>query len=265
MMEPVGRASSEYLDRTRALSFGDDAATYDKRRPSYPAAMVDDLMAASPHRVLDVGCGTGIASRLFAVRGCNVVGLEPDERMAAFARSKGTKVEVATFETWQAPPEPFDLIISGQAWHWIDPAIGPQKAAQVLVPGGRFAAFWNQYGHDAETTAAFEGAYRRQAPQILEKGSLPLGLSLSSMANQLLTALDGSGLYADAEVRRYPWEQAYTSQEWIDHISTISDHKALAPETLKALLDAVISAVDSIGGQITIHFQTLCVTAVRWG
>lgn len=263
MLEPVRRAGPEHLDRTRALSFGDDPATYDKRRPSYPMAMVDDLMAASPCRVLDVGCGTGIASRLFAVRGCNVIGLEPDERMAAFARSKGTTVEVATFETWQAPPEPFDLIISAQAWHWVDPAIGPQKAARVLVPGGRFAAFWNQYGHDPQTTAAFEEVYRRQAPQILEKGSLPLGNPLSIIANQLVTVLDGSGLYAKAEVRWYPWEQAYTSQEWIDHISTISDHKALAPETLKALLDAVSSAVDSIGGQITVHFNTVSVTAVR--
>lgn len=125
MLESERRAGPEHLDRTRALSFGDDPATYDQRRPSYPVALVDDLMATSPHRVLDVGCGTGIASRLFAVRGCAVLGLEPDERMAAFARSKGTIVEVATFETWQASPEPFDLIVSGQAWHWVDPAIGP--------------------------------------------------------------------------------------------------------------------------------------------
>jgi SAM-dependent methyltransferase len=50
-----------HRDRRRALSFGEDAAQYDRARPTYPAALVDDLMRGAPTRVLDVGCGTGIA------------------------------------------------------------------------------------------------------------------------------------------------------------------------------------------------------------
>ena len=254
-----------HIDRTRALSFGNDPDSYDKRRPSYPAAMVDDLMADAPHRVLDVGCGTGIASRLFAARGCSVLGLEPDERMAAFASARGTITEVTTFETWSPPPESFDLVISAQAWHWVDPATGPQKAAKVLRTGGRFAAFWSQYGHDPEATAAFEDVYRRHAPQLLDKGSLPLGSAKFSFVNQLTETLRQSGLYVDAEVRTYIWDQRYATQEWIEHIGTISDHGMLAPATLDALLGAVASAVDGLGGHIVVHFQTLCVTAVRRG
>src|SRR2546421_6640760 len=63
-----------HRDRRRASSFGDDPARYDRARPSYPAELVDELMSSRPARVLDVGCGTGIASRLFAARGCEVKG-----------------------------------------------------------------------------------------------------------------------------------------------------------------------------------------------
>lgn len=72
-----------HTDRRRAGSFGDDAEQYDRARSSYPAELVDDLVDPGVHRVLDVGCGTGIAARLIAARGCAVYGVEPDARMAA--------------------------------------------------------------------------------------------------------------------------------------------------------------------------------------
>ena len=62
--------------------------------------MLDDLLADRPERVLDVGCGTGIVSALLAHRGADVLGIEPDPRMAAVARAKGLAVEVARFEEW---------------------------------------------------------------------------------------------------------------------------------------------------------------------
>jgi SAM-dependent methyltransferase len=86
--------------RHLAESFGEDAALYDRARPSDPASLVDNLLATHPVAVLDVGCGTGKVSRLFLERGCDVLGVEADPRMAAFAQSAGLAVEVARFEAW---------------------------------------------------------------------------------------------------------------------------------------------------------------------
>ena len=111
-------------DRGRAESFGSVARLYDRVRPTYPPELVDWLVAGGCRRVLDVGCGTGIAGALFAARGCEVTGVEVDERMAAVARTKGLEVEVASFEDWDDRGRRFELLISGQAWHWIDPRAG---------------------------------------------------------------------------------------------------------------------------------------------
>src|SRR3954471_7627 len=69
-----------HQQRETAESFGADAARYDRARPSYPAAMVARIVAAAPGPdVLDVGCGTGIAARLFRDAGCRVLGVDVDE------------------------------------------------------------------------------------------------------------------------------------------------------------------------------------------
>src|SRR5690242_4014651 len=113
----------------RRLAFGEVAELYDRARPSYPAELVDDVLAFSGARAgdhaLEVGAGTGKATVAFAERGLEIVALEPSREMAAFARSNVAGHENVTvvereFERWQADPRRgFRLLFSAQAWHWI--------------------------------------------------------------------------------------------------------------------------------------------------
>jgi protein-L-isoaspartate O-methyltransferase len=76
-------------DDRRRLSFGAVAEADDRARPSYPPALVGDVLEfvgldpGSGDRVLEVGAGTGKATVVFAERGANVVALEPSAEMAA--------------------------------------------------------------------------------------------------------------------------------------------------------------------------------------
>jgi SAM-dependent methyltransferase len=245
----------------RAQSFGQDARRYERARPSYPAPLIDDLVTDLCGRVLDVGCGTGKAARLLAARGCQVLGVEPDARMAAVARSYGIPVEVATFEAWAPAGRTFDLVVSGQAWHWVDPAVGPVKAGALLPGGGRLAVFWNVATHDSQTRATLDQTYARYAPA-LQKGYVPIGQTRAEDSARS-AAIAATGLFERPELRGYAWERRYSVDEWLDQLGTHSDHLLLPPGQFAALMEAVGAAIKKLGGAITIAYQTELIVARR--
>jgi SAM-dependent methyltransferase len=245
----------------RAQSFGQDAQRYDRARPSYPAALIDDLVSEPGGRVLDIGCGTGKAARLLAARGCQVLGVEPDERMAAVARSYGIPVEVATFEAWDPVGRTFDLVVSGQAWHWVDPKVGPAKAAALLRGGGRLAVFWNVATHDPQAKAVLDQAYARYAVA-LQKGYVPIGMTRAEDSAHI-AAIAATGLFETAELRAYAWERRYSAGEWLDQLGTHSDHLLLPPAQFAALTEAVGAAIEELGGELTVAYQAELILARR--
>jgi SAM-dependent methyltransferase len=230
-----------HTDRRRAESFGAGALAYDRARPGYPGALIDDVLATRPRAVLDVGCGTGKAARLIAERGVPVLGVEIDERMAAVARAHGIEVEVGGFETWDSAGRDFDLIVSGQAWHWIDPEPGVAKGVALLRPGGLLAPFWNFSRVDPDVRARLDAAYERTAPQLTDRSVVRSGGPAT--IPPVLEHLRATGRFASVEHRRYTWERDYTRSEWLELIQTHSDHATLPPSRLADLLDAVGAAI----------------------
>jgi SAM-dependent methyltransferase len=132
----------------RGLVFGGAAEEYEQHRLGYPDAVVDLTLAYARPPVataLEVGAGTGKATRLFAGRGLEVTACEPDPAMAAVLRrtTVGLPVEVvlSTFEAYAAQGRTYDLLLSASAWHWTDPATRWDRTAEVLRPGGTVALF----------------------------------------------------------------------------------------------------------------------------
>jgi len=242
-----------HADRLRAESFGGVADQYDQFRPSYPEALVDDLVALTPTAVLDIGCGTGKAARLLADRGLHVLGVEVDTQMAGVARRNGLEVEVASFETWQPHDRHFDLITCAQAWHWVDPAVAMPKAAALLRPGGTLALFWNYGDLDESTQATLDDVYRCYAPELLR--SVVIG-GTKQTDRPHVDDLEGSGLFASVQTRTYRWERAYSGQEWVGLVGTHSDHLRLDPARRSALLAALRASIAALGGTIASHYGT---------
>jgi SAM-dependent methyltransferase len=250
-----------------AESFGADPERYDRSRPRYPAAMVQAIVAASPGpEVVDVGCGTGIAARQFQVAGCEVLGVDVDERMAEFARRRGLAVEVASFETWDPAGRVFDAIVSGQTWHWVDPAAGATKASEALRPGGRLAVFWNVFHPAPEVAEAFSDVYRRVMPDALSSRPWKRGDgAYATLCQRAAEGIRATGGFEDPVRWRFDWERSYTRDEWLDQLPTNGDASRFPAAKLQELLAEMAVAIDSLGGSFTMAYTALVVTAARTG
>jgi len=259
-------AGSSHLQRQVAEGFGADAGRYDRARPTYPAALVERLVAASPGRdVVDAGCGTGISARLFQAAGCRVLGVDPDPRMAALARQAGTEVEVAKFEDWDPAGRSFDTVIAAQAWHWVDPVAGAAKAAEALRPGGRLAVFWNVFDPPRELREAFGAVFQRVAPDS-PFGGIWAGPALDGYRVMGSRAADGirqAGAFGEPEEWLTEWARPYTRDEWLDLVPTTGGFARLPADAQAGVLAGLGAAVDAAGGSFTMGYATLAVTAAR--
>ena len=253
--------------RQAAESFGADPERYDRTRPHYPPALVERIIAGSPGReFLDVGIGTGISARPFQAAGCRVLGVEVDARMAEFARQLGFEVEIAKFEDWDPRGRSFDAIIAGMTWHWIDPAAGAARAAELLRPRGRLAVFWNVGQPPLDLSRAFSEVYRRVLPDTPFAGGLadPLAAYERFFATTAGAIAQVHG-FGEPEQWRFDSEQRYTKNEWLDQVPTFGGHSRFPPAKLDELLAGIGAAIDAIGGAFTMRYAAVAVTASRQG
>jgi SAM-dependent methyltransferase len=255
--------------RQVAESFGVDVERYDRARPPYPKALIERIVAGSPGPdFLDVGCGTGIEARQFQAARRKVLGVEPDARMADFARRSGVDVEVATFEAWEPAGRTFDAVVAGTAWHWVDPVAGAAKAAQVLRPGGRLAAFWHAFQLPTTVAEAFVEVYQRVAPDSplnTKAMTRPAAEVYQAMCDYAADGIREGGGFGEPEQWRFDWEQLYTKDAWLDQLPTQGPLTWLPPDKVEEVSEGVGAAIDAIGGSFTMPYSTVVVTAERIG
>lgn len=255
--------TSPHEHRRIAQSFGTDAARYDRSRPAYPAELIDRIARESPGpRVVDVGCGTGIVARQLRSAGCRVLGVEPDERMAAFARGTGIDVETATIERWDRAGRVFDALVAGQTWHWVDPAAGARAAAAALVPGGLLALFWHVYQAPQPIQDAVTAAYARVVPdspiEVRGAGGDPYRTILEPAA----AGLDAAGFTAREEWT-FETSLTCTTATYTELMLTSGAATHLPPATARTLAAELTAALDARGGTFTMPLRTVALTARR--
>ena len=220
-------------------TFNEDAETYDRARPRYPEALFDDLVEMAglqpESALLEIGCGTGQATLPMAKRGYRIVCVEMGENLAAIARRNlasypNVSVVTVPFEDWDAGSERFDLVLSAQSWHWLDPEVRYRKAAEVLQPGGSLAIIDVEHAFPKDADRFFfaiQDVYKsigEDHPD--EPWPPPLPEDVPDMREEI----EATGLFGDVQARRCVWELMYTADEYIDLLNTFSNHIAMEPE-----------------------------------
>lgn len=241
--------------RRRGHVFAEVPELYDRARPSYPAELFEDLAAitgvAEGSSVLEVGCGTGQATRSLALLGCELTAVEAGPGMAALARERlaafaNVMVETAPFEEWDDGGRRYDLIVAAASWHWVDPSVGWRRAHEVLRPGGWMALLGNvviRRPGEPEVYAETADLHEQFSPANPDWGHPPLEDEVRATAAGWSSVLDPGNLFGPTTVRWYPRAQRLDGDSLADLLRTNSPYRALGPAVCEPLLGAIAGRV----------------------
>ncbi|WP_198348184.1 class I SAM-dependent methyltransferase [Plantactinospora sp. KBS50] len=235
--------------------FGEVPELYDRVRPGYPARLFADLAAIAGldarSALLEVGCGTGQATRSLATLGGPVTAVEPAAAMAALARQRlahagNVTVETSTFERWPDRGRRFDAVVAAASWHWVDPAVGWPRAHQVLRPGGWLALIGNvvvRRPGEPEVYAETADLHERFSPGNPDWGHPPLEERVRATDRGWGEVADPGGLFDPPVARWYPAVQWLDGEGFADLLRSLSIYRRLDPDVREPLLDAVAERI----------------------
>jgi len=273
--------------------FDEIAAEYDRHRPAYPDNLIDQACRVagigSGDRVLEVGCGSGQLTRALLARGLHVTAVEPGQNLIALARRNldgagAVEFVNAQFEDAPLPREQFQAVFSASAFHWVDPEVSWQKAADVLVPGGTLALvqyFGLAEPRSEEDQEAVLAALRRVAPDIAANWPAYRDLDATlagveqrrgnvSQAWAWLGSYDigqgyAGGLFGDVQIAVMPKLLEHTPDEVNAVIRTMSFYARLSPGQRQALEHEHEAIYERLGRPIRASVVAALVTARRNG
>jgi SAM-dependent methyltransferase len=217
------------------------AQLYSQHRPSYPAAALDFIISRcrlnQQSVLVDVGCGTGIASRQFAVRGIPVIGIEPNDEMLRQAQAESPEAggPIPRFldgraEATGLPPASADAVLAAQAFHWFEPEPALREFHRILKSDGYAILLWNQRDESDPFTAAYGAGVRKLADtEIIEPyhghGEALLTSPLFQDGTQAFfpheQILDEAGLLGRAFSASYAPRESALAKQYADEIRSL--------------------------------------------
>ena len=251
-------------------TFDEVADLYDRVRPTYPPELFDALFSrlGPAPVVLEVGPGTGQATRALLARGARVTAVEPGANLRRRLREnlpdEALEVVGATFEEAVLAPRSFDALVSATAYHWVDAPARTEKPARVLRPGGWIAVI-DLIQVDAPSDRGFfarvQDVYRRHE-SAENQYHAP---SPEEARNPVFEELASSPLYGEPVVVRCRWDQTYSSDNYADLMRSYSVVRVKPAPAREALIGEVCALIDAeFGGEVTrplVAAMTLAPTA----
>jgi SAM-dependent methyltransferase len=252
------------------MSFDVRADDYRLARPPYPAELyqllADRCGLAPGVRVLEIGAGTGQATRELLARGARVTAVEPGARLAAHLaadlatdlpelESNQLTIVNEMVETAPLADQGFDIVASATAFHWVRVAVALPRLARALVPGGWLAVWWTVFGDPTRPTPfrdAVEVLYNRNLPDKRypsERGPL----NIESWCDEL----SQGGHFTRPEVVQLRWEHALTADGARRLFGSFPNVNELDPRRRAEHLEAIADLVRAEGGLVLDPYVTV--------
>lgn len=205
-------------------TFNEDPSGYDKHRPEYVKGLFEDLlnyrMLDAGSRAIEVGIGTGQATRPFLETGCQVTAIELGADLAAFSRDKfaaydNLEIINMDFESVELPGNAYDMVYSASAFHWI-PLHEPELRKMMVTD-----------------------KLERRSSDFKRHG------------------------FERVENHTYYTERRLTAREYVELISTYSNHSIIPDDDRIPFLAGVEEAINKHGGYFTLGDTILLTVGIK--
>ncbi|MFI6322103.1 class I SAM-dependent methyltransferase [Nonomuraea sp. NPDC050556] len=237
------------------------AEAYERFRPGYPADLFDVVTAYAGRPVLsalEIGAGTGKATRLLARRGVAVTATDPDGAMLAELRRQvpaGVTTVQAAFEDLPPGDGTYGLVFAAAALHWTDPAGRWERVARLLEPGGVFASFGGPV-QLADPTVGEAVRVAREPFLASDDVPSPDGTPPENDMQWPGTELERSEWFGD--VRQVEIERRLTmsAADYVGHLSTVSAYLVLPPADREQVFQQILRVLPDtveIAADVTAH------------
>jgi SAM-dependent methyltransferase len=279
------------LARSYGKVFNEIAVEYDRNRPAYPDALVDEACEVAGisegDRVLEIGCGTGQLTRSLLARGLRVSAIEPGDQLILLAEENlkdAGDVEFVhgRFEDTQFPRESYEAVFSASAIHWVDPDLSWRKIADALAPNGTLALiqyFGLKERRGVDDQEALLAALRRHAWEIAATWPTyrDLDHTIAGVQERRRNVADAWGwlgsydigrayaadLFEDLQLATVPTLIEHTAGELGALLATMSFWAALSPEEREALINETHALHERLGRPIRASTLAALLTARR--
>ena len=266
--EPNQELQQNYYGRdlvTKSNWYGRVARAYNKVRPRYSDELINFAVECAElptkAKILEIGCGPGIATTSFAIRGFQLVSIEPNREASQLARENCAvypDVEICqtTLEKWLVIPKEFDGVLAATSLHWVDPEIGYPKIAQALKDNGSLILLWNAGLHPSEDiNRLLQPIYRTYAPSLKPfKARKKERDELQALGQNVIN----SGYFSDLVSQELIIEVNYSIEDYLLLLSTYSPYIALETVQRQNLFTAMEECLKkACGNQISLSYLSL--------
>ncbi|MBS4536673.1 class I SAM-dependent methyltransferase [Clostridium sp. D2Q-14] len=243
----------------KRFTFNEDVKNYDKWRPSYCKELFNDIIQYSElnqnKKAVEVGIGTGQATKPFLVTGCDVTAIELGKNLAEYSKEKfkeykNFSVYNTSFENFEFNDNSFDILYSATAFHWIPEDIGYPKVLNLLKNNGTLALFWNKpfiKREDDLLHQKIQSIYQKYGfsdTKFIENDT--------ARYNKISKTIQSYG-FRDLEVKLYHQTRVFNSSGYISLLNTYSDHIIMETSTKELLYSEIKNAILENGNILTVY------------
>ncbi|PAX53354.1 class I SAM-dependent methyltransferase [Brunnivagina elsteri] len=250
--------------------YSNAAEAYNKTRPRYPQQLINrviELTQLPPNgKILEIGCGPGIATVAFAQLGFTIVCIEPNLEFCQLARQNCAaypNVEIinTSFEEWELEPEGFDAVLAATSIHWVPAENRYQKIAELLKENAYLILLWNVvFQPEYELYQHLRDIYLTYTPSLAEYEDKRLedekvkgiGHGIIHFGQEIID----SGKFKDLIYEQISWQTTYSTDDYLMLLSSLSQYIGLDSQNKDSLFTELRERIENNFGE-NINFSLL--------